>query len=238
MPRLYLRLILAAIVVALLTISTGAALAAPPQQDPVVTGPDLTLYRAPGPTARLGMIELDEGETGTFTLKLNESPNGILTVGLQNQGLYDVTVSPASLTFYNNTWGTAQTVTVTAIDDGRVEGREDHQIRLNLSGTGSIFDTGYFGSMVIRIIDNDFFGLHLGDDTVQITEDAVHMNGDPVELTKFISLASAPDTNETVTVTYTLSPDAPFTITPATSMTFTSSDWQTAQPLVITPTTD
>ena len=33
MPRLYLRLILAAIAVALLSISTGAALAAPPQQD-------------------------------------------------------------------------------------------------------------------------------------------------------------------------------------------------------------
>ena len=110
MPRLYLRLILAAIVVALLSISTGAALAAPPQQDR--SRHDRT-YRfadglmidtdAAGDTARLGRIDVaNEGETGTFTLKLDEMPGGVLTVGLQNQGLYDVTVSPPSLTFYND----------------------------------------------------------------------------------------------------------------------------------------
>ena len=51
MPRLYLRLILAAIVVALLSISTGAALAAPPQQDPNTTDSDWK-YRRCLATAR------------------------------------------------------------------------------------------------------------------------------------------------------------------------------------------
>ena len=241
MPRLYLRLILAAIVVALLTISTGAALAAPPQQaDPIITDTfDHVLPKEPSGSALLETMRLEEGQTGVINLSLIDVPNGIVTVGLQNQGLYDVTVSPPSLTFYNNTWDTAQTVTVTAVDDSRVEDREDHQIRLNLSGTGDEFDSGYFGSVVIRIIDNDELGLHLlhetdeggfsDADTVQITE------GDT--LTKIITLASEPDSGETVTVTYAPSTDAPFTIS-TTSMTFTSSNWQNTQNLVITSTED
>ena len=183
MPRLYLRLILAAIVVALLSISTGAALAAPPQQ--VVSDPNLVIPATPGPTARLGKIDLDEGETSTFTLKLAANPGGLVTVGLQNQGLYDVTVSPPSLAFYSDTWDIPQTVTVTAVDDSRVEGREDHQIRLNLSGTSGVFDTGYFGSLIVRIKDNDEAGVILGPETVEIYEGAT--------LTKSITLAGADD---------------------------------------------
>ena len=213
-----------------------------------MSGHNLTIETTPGDTARLGRIDLDEGGTGTFTLKLDEMPGGVLTVGLQNQGLYDVTVSPPSLTFYNTDYDMPQTVTVTAVDDSRVEDQEDHQIRLNLSlnsySNVDVFDSGYFGSMVIRITDNDDYGLHLlhvyqddhgddqlsGDDTVQITEGET--------LTKLISLASAPVDAEIVTVTYTPSAGAPFTISPTTPMMFTSSNWQNTQPLVISPTDD
>ena len=52
-----------------------------------------------------------------------------------------------------------------------------------------------------------------GDDTVQITEGET--------LTKLISLASAPVDAEIVTVTYTPSAGAPFTISPTTPMMFT-----------------
>ena len=63
-----------------------------------------------------------EGATATWTVKLSTAPSADVTVAVANRGGADddsdLTVSPASLTFTTTNYSTAQTVTVTAAEDG------------------------------------------------------------------------------------------------------------------------
>ena len=64
-------------------------------------------------------VRLGEGYglSQTFTVKLNQSPSGPVTVSVSSGDTGAVTVSPASLTFNASNYSTAQTVTVTPVDD-------------------------------------------------------------------------------------------------------------------------
>ena len=64
-------------------------------------------------------LGIDEGSTGTYTVKLNSEPTGEVTVGVSKAtgSDADVQVSPASLRFTAANWDDAQTVTVEAAQD-------------------------------------------------------------------------------------------------------------------------
>ena len=61
-------------------------------------------------------IEVTEGESSSFTVKLDAAPttNQIVSISLDNS---DVTVTPASLTFTSDNYNVAQTVTVNTVSD-------------------------------------------------------------------------------------------------------------------------
>ena len=61
-------------------------------------------------------LQVREGSTGTYTVKLASQPAASVTVTLGSEagGDSDLTFSPATLTFTTSNWSTAQTVTVTA----------------------------------------------------------------------------------------------------------------------------
>lgn len=60
------------------------------------------------------------GATGAFTVVLNAVPSATATIAIGTSP--QCTYSPSTLTFTSANWNTAQTVTVTAIDDAVVEG--------------------------------------------------------------------------------------------------------------------
>ena len=63
------------------------------------------------------LLDMTEGETATYTVAPTTQPGADLTVKLSSSDDTDVTVSPDSLTFNTTTWQTAQTVTLTALED-------------------------------------------------------------------------------------------------------------------------
>ena len=58
-----------------------------------------------------------EGGSATYTVVLESVPAGDVTIAIASDNA-DVTVQPASLTFTPENWLTAQTVTVSAAQDG------------------------------------------------------------------------------------------------------------------------
>ena len=61
-------------------------------------------------------LSIDEGSSGTFTVKLDRQPRTGSSVSLANTNP-DITVSPTSLTFTSSNWNAAQSVTVSAAQD-------------------------------------------------------------------------------------------------------------------------
>ena len=72
-----------------------------------------------GVTVSETALEIDEGGTGRYTVKLNSKPTASVTVAVATAtgSDADVQVSPASLRFTADNWDDAQTVTVRADED-------------------------------------------------------------------------------------------------------------------------
>ena len=103
-----LRLLAVVVVLAILTISTGVVMAAPPQQDPA---PDVTFSES-------AVTVMEPAGTTTYTVVYNAAPTADVTMTVtSSHPTINAMVSPASLTFTTTNWNVAQTVTVTAVDD-------------------------------------------------------------------------------------------------------------------------
>lgn len=62
-------------------------------------------------------VAINEGQSQTFTVKLEKAPSKNITINLSSASQY-VSVSPSTLTFTTSNYSTEQTITVNAIDDG------------------------------------------------------------------------------------------------------------------------
>ena len=103
-------------------------------------------------------INVNEGETATYTIVPASEPYGNFTIRPQSTDTNAVTVSPESLTFTpgeNGNWQTAQTVTVTAVsDDDEFDNVVPirHQLRA-IVPTGSIFR--FLEEVEVTVIDGN-----------------------------------------------------------------------------------
>lgn len=77
-------------------------------------------------------LTIGEGESGTFTVKLDAAPSGSQVVYVASSDETKLTFSPAFLTFTAANWETEQTVTVTAAQD---EDDADETITVTLTST-------------------------------------------------------------------------------------------------------
>jgi len=97
------------------------------------------------------------GVTSSYTMVLDSAPtaNVVIALSLSNSS---VTLSTSSLFFTTANWDSAQTITVTAVDDSSVESTHTSII----SQTASSSDTNYnlisIASVTVTITDNDFGG--------------------------------------------------------------------------------
>ena len=121
----------------------------------------------------------EEAGTGnTYTVVLNTEPEADVTVTVHlPEGVEDVTASPASLTFTQDNWETARTVTVKALDDADTA---DDTVRLThtAQSTDSVYHDIAIAGVVVTVKDNDtaqVTGVNLtpGDTQLVVNWDAV-----------------------------------------------------------------
>ena len=174
-------------------------------------------------------VTTESGGTATFTVVLDSEPTHPVTVGLSSGDEGEGTVMPAALTFATTAWATAQTVTVTGVDDAVDDGDVGYTIRLN-PATSS--DSNYHGldpaDVSVTNEDDDTAGITVGDISGATTE-----TGGAATFT--VVLDSEP--TAVVTIGLTSSDSGEGTVSPG-SLTFATDVWNTAQTVTVTGVND
>jgi sugar lactone lactonase YvrE len=169
------------------------------------------------------------GASGTYTVVLNTKPTANVTITPTASSAADLTVSPSTLTFTSVNWNTAQTVTVTAVND-KIDNVTDTR-DVDIANTSSSTDTNYSSTVPISggttpgnivrttITDIDTAGIILAETggSTSIIE------GETTD-TYTINLASKPLGNVIFELTSTME-----ATTAARFYTFTPSNWNTPQ---------
>ncbi len=73
-------------------------------------------------TPAVGALTTEAGGTATFSVVLATAPTADVTITVSSSDTSEATVSTALLTFTSANWNTAQTVTVTGVDDALADG--------------------------------------------------------------------------------------------------------------------
>jgi hypothetical protein len=90
--------------------------------------PDVSVVNVDDETAGIsvtptsGLVTTESGGTAPFSVFLNRQPSADVTIALSSSNPAEGTVSPASLTFTTSDWSTPKQVTVTGVDDHKVDG--------------------------------------------------------------------------------------------------------------------
>ncbi len=93
-----------------------------------------------GVTVAAGLTVTEAGGTATFTLALLTQPSAAVAVAVSSRDPGEGTASPSSLTFTTGNWNTAQTVTVTGVDDNVDDGPVTWQVWLNPGSDDASYD--------------------------------------------------------------------------------------------------
>ena len=181
-------------------------------EDVVVAPAELTVT----PTS----LTISQGQTDTYTVRLKTRPWESVTVTAASDNEDNeaaVTVSPGSRTFTLGNWDTAQEFTVTGVASS------DSTATITNTASGS----GYENVSASVSVAVRAHGLVLSKPAVTATEADMD--------TYTVALKTQP--TGTVTVAVVSSDTAAATVSPA-SLTFTTSDWATAQPVTVTGVDD
>jgi large repetitive protein len=195
---------------------------------------DVTVVNDDNDTAGVTLTSItgntsEVGGTATFTVKLNSQPTADVTIGLSSNDLSEGTVSPASLLFDSTNWNTAQTVTVTGVDDAIADGNITYSI---LTANASSSDTKY-NNMVIPDVsvvntDNDGVGFIVSN----ISDNTTEAGGTAIFTVK---LTSQPSQNVVIPVS---SSDTTEGTVSVASLTFTSANWNQNQTVTVSGVND
>ena len=142
----------------------------------------------------------EAGGQATFTVRLNTQPMAAVAVAVTSQDTGEGTVSPPTMTFSAGTWNTAQTVTVTGVDDNVDDGPVTWQVRLATSSSG---DSAYNALNDVDVDvtttdDDDAPGVTLALNPASITESGA---GSTATVTATLAYPSGAATTVTVTAT-------------------------------------
>ena len=178
----------------------------------------------------------DGSSTGNYTLVLDTVPTADVIITVANSNTLAATVSPATtLTFTQTNWDTAQTVTVTGVNDN-VDNPSDERTA-TLSHTANSADDNYSGvaitiaSVTVTVEDDDAAaaGVTVTPVTLSVPEDG----SSTADYTLVLDTAPTAD----VTIAVASDTDTAATVSSA-SLTFTPTNWDTAQTVTVTGVND
>ena len=103
-----------------------------------------------------GTLSTTENEA-TYTVALDSEPTGTVTIAVRSEDTTVATVDPATLTFDEDDWNTAQTVTVTAVaDDADNPGdRRTVDIAHTVSASGTDYASETADPVTVTVTDDD-----------------------------------------------------------------------------------
>lgn len=99
-------------------------------------------------TPTSGLVTTESGGAATFTVVLNSRPTANVNISVASNDASEGTVSTALLTFTRNNWNTAQTVTVTGVNDALNDGDVAYAI---VTGAATSTDADYSGRAVADV---------------------------------------------------------------------------------------
>jgi xanthine/CO dehydrogenase XdhC/CoxF family maturation factor len=173
----------------------------------------------------------------TYTVVLNTPPTSNVSVTVTPDAQIDLgsgAGTAVTLTFTSGNWNSAQTLTVTAVDDTAAEGTHTS----NLTHSASSVDSNYNGlsvsNIIVRITDNDVAGVTITE-TAGSTE--VSETG-PSSDTYNVVLNTPPQAPVTITVTPDVQTDLGAGAGTAVTLLFTTANWNTPQTLTVTAVDD
>ena len=165
--------------------------------------------------------------TGTFTVVLDSQPGGNVVFDISASDTGEATVDSSSLTFTTGNWSTLQTVTVTGVDDSLDDGDQSSTVTVAVN-TGSTADSAYDAlssqSVTVTTVDDDGPGFTISTTAVTVSE-----AGTTATIT--IELDSQPTSDVVISIT---SADTGEATLGSAQVTFTSSNWNTQQNVLVT----
>ena len=186
----------------------------------------------------------EEGGQATFTVALNVQPSAAVTVSVTSQDPGEGLVSagggaPAAtttLTFAPAAWNTAQTVTVTGVDDDVDDGDVTWQVRLDPASGDTDYDRLANVDVDVTTTDDDTAGVEVSPATT--TANRLVTTEDEGEATFTVTLASEPLGNVVLDVASDDTGEGTVDTDSETSglqaiLTFTAGDWDSAQTVTV-----
>ena len=188
-----------------------------------------------------GSVRISETGSYTFEMWLWSQPSTDAVLSIVSGDTEEVTVSPATLTFTNSNWDSAQTVTLTGVDDTDDDG--DQHTTITVSGVGDNWaDDGETFTVVTE--DDDDVTLTVVTEDDDLLDWGLDRGGDEgnVEISETGSsytfemlLLIQPPSDAVLSI---VSGDTgEVTVSPAT-LTFTNSNWDSAQTVTLTGVND
>ncbi len=100
-------------------------------------------------------LEVPEGGSSTYTVKLDSQPTGDVSVTIGGFSGTDLTLDETSLTFTKDDWGSAQTVTVSAGEDA--DALDDSEVITHTvaSDDDALYDDLATPSLDVTVLDNE-----------------------------------------------------------------------------------
>ena len=172
------------------------------------------------------------GGTDELALVLTAAPASAVVVDVASADTLEATVSPDRITFTSSTWGVAQTVTVTGVDDLAVDGQQSTTVTAAVDPTAS--DDSYDGAapqtVSVTTTDDDVAGVSLveTDDSTVVAED-----GSTDQL--LVALTAEPLSPVRLAVS---SSDPLEVVASPSQLTFTTTDWSQDQVITLTGVDD
>lgn len=96
---------------------------------------------------------VEGGVTDTYQIKLTSQPAATATISLNPNS--QISVNPVSAVFTSANWNTAQTITVTAVNDAVAEGAHTGVISHTAASTDSTYNGIAINNVIVNITDND-----------------------------------------------------------------------------------
>ena len=181
-----------------------------------------------------GITINENAGSDTFTVVLGAQPTSNVVIDLSSGDTAEGTVWPAALTFTPANWDTAQTVTVTGVNDNTVSNDSvDITVAVNDAGSDDDFDGVGNETVTVTLTDDDTAGVTVTETggSTDITE-----GGSTDTYTIVLNTEPAAD------VVVTIDPDSQSSVgggaDTVVDITFTPANWDTAQTVTVTADDD
>ena len=174
----------------------------------------------------------ESGTTDTFTVVLETKPTSDVVISVSSGDIGEATVDKASLTFTSSNWNTAQTVTVTGVDDISSDGNKTTTITLSIVDASSDdqYDPLDAQTVSVTTVDNDTPGITVNPSTLTVSEPsgtatfAITLNTKPSG-TNDVSIASISTNNGQCSIS-------------STSTTIANANWNTGTTFTVAAQND